>query len=964
MSNVLRNLLFRMTLYSVLAAPLMGQGDTSAVTGVVLGPDGQSVAAAEITMRSKATGRVWRTLSSEAGLFWIPSLPAGNYELNVAKEGFRSWRDADLALLPGQDLYRQIRLDLASLDTAISVTGSVSLLEREAGSGSRGAAYTSAEVNEMPILATNVGRNYRVLAYQTPGVGYSRTGHAPFTVNGNRPIGAVNTMVDSAEYNDVYSGNLLGRGLTEQPVSMEAVEAMQLQTSNFKAEYGRATGAVVNLVTKRGTNEWHGMVYTFFQNDIFNARNPLLADRAPLRVLLPGLNAGGPLKKDRLFLFANVEAGVRNAYRASSTITTLTAAERARAVPAVQPLLKYYPEPNIAGTNLHSAAIPSPTTTPTGLLRLDYSLTPSQQLSGRISFVRNNGMLRERLWGGDAASLNRSGSAVLQWDSTLGAHAYNQARWTYSQFFSGVEPLHPSLGDPAVNGQVGLLIVTGLPLLGQFRHRTKTVIHTYTAGDDFSLLQGSHQYKFGFIARQIRAQTELDRNFNGTLVFPSIQAFLAGQPLTYTRAIGASRLDQTGTELAVYWQDDWRLLPNLGLNLGVRYEYFSVPGERLNRIGRLFDPDRNNLAPRVGFSWLPGNSQRMTVRGGYGVFYAPLQLGFVGQARFAPPLVTALSRFRPQMPDLLSGAAIGTDRYVVDRMIRNPYVQNWNLTVDRAVFNSDTVFSVAYVGNRGVRLPATSRPNGGENLIAEQRPIRDLGVISYLHNAAASTYHSLQVSIRGGTVQSRLQFRLAYTLSKSLDSASDSDFVPVDESNWRLDRGPSDFHQPHLLTALARCRLPRIGPRIVGNGWLLTSALVARSGTPYSILANTNNPTGTLNNRILDVPGALVRRSSGSVRLQLAPGVTPALLQPPAGTVGTLGRNTELAPNYLEWNAALRQDWRLRESAGVQFILETFNLLNRINYDAPVNNVANSAFGRVLTAGDGRQFQFSLRLYF
>jgi len=155
---------------------------------------------------------------------------------------------------------------------------------------------------------------------------------------------------------------------------METVEAFEMQTSNFKAEFGRASGAVVNLVTKQGGNEWHGSGYYLLQNEAFNSRNPLLTTRNPVRVNMPGITLGGPLKKYRLFFFGGYEVNVRNAFRSSSTITTLTAAERARAVPAVRPLLAFYPEPNIPGTNLQSAAVSSPTTTasapPTTLSKL------------------------------------------------------------------------------------------------------------------------------------------------------------------------------------------------------------------------------------------------------------------------------------------------------------------------------------------------------------------------------------------------------------------------------------------------------------------------------------------------------------------------------------------------------------------------------------------------------------------
>jgi hypothetical protein len=698
-------------------------------------------------------------------------------------------------------------------------------------------------------------------------------------------------------------------------------------------------------------------------NEKLNARNPMLWERAPLRLNMPGTTVGGPLVPNRLFLFFGYETIVRNAYRASSTIPTLTAAERSRAAPAVQPLLRYYPEPNIPGTNLHSAAIASPTTTPTSLLRMDYQISPSHQLSARVNFVKNIGGLRERLWGGDADSANQSRSGVLTLDSVFTPRVFNQVRGTYSHFYSNVIPRHPSLGDPAVNGQVGLLIVTGLQILGQFRWRNDSIFRNYTVADDLTWVRGSHIAKVGGIFRITQANNESDRNFGGTLVFPSVQAFLAGQPLTYSRAIGNSRLDLRNREYGLYWQDDWRVHPALTLNLGVRYEYYGVAGDRFGRITNLYNRDSNNLAPRVGFAWDLGGKTTTILRGGYGIFYSPLQMDFVGQARYAPPLVTTFSRFRPTMPDLLAGAAIGSDTYRVDRAIRNPYVQNWNLTFERQLFQRGTVVSAAYVGNRGLKLPRTARPNGGENLAPNLRPEPNVGVVNYLTGGAMSSYHAAQFSFRS-TVGRRLSLRAAYTFSRSIDNASDTALFPIDERNWNLDRGLSDFHQPHLTTLLAIYELPWFERNRWLGGWQLVGLLLSRSGNPFNLFANVNNPTGTLNNRIHHIPGAIEVRKEGSRWFQLAPGVAASQLQPAPGVVGTLGRNVYSGPHFADFTIAAHKNLVVTERWRAQLRGEFFNVLNRANYDNPVDNLGNAAFGRILTAADPRQVQLMIKVTF
>jgi hypothetical protein len=946
-----------------LPALLSAQGNTASLSGIVVDPSDQIVPGALIKITQTATGVERRAESGDGGVFRISGLPVGFYSVTVEKDGFKPYILQALELLAGQEVTRRFRLQLSELRADIAVLDSIAEIERVSANGTRGTAFNPKEVANIPMFAGGTGRNYRVLAFQTPGVGAAMAAHAPFTVSGNRPIAAVNTMVDSAEYNDPVSGNLLGRGLTEQPVSMETVESMEMQTSNFKAEFGRATGAVVNLVTRQGTNAWHGSAYYFFQNEVLNARNPLLTDRAPLRVNMPGLTLGGPLLPNRWFFFGGYELNVRNAYRSSSTITTLTEAERALAAPAVRPFLQYFPLPNIAGTNLNSAAIPSPTTTPTGILRTDYQLTPSHRLMARANWVNAIGLTRDRLPAGDAETNNFSRSAVLSSDSALGLQWFHQARFTYSTFYSRVLPSNPSLGNPAINGQVGLLLITGLPRVGTFIPPTETRFHNYTVADDLTHTAGRHILKLGGIGRLIQYNSTSDRNFNGALVFPSVAAFLAAQPLTYSRAIGNSRIDQRNKELGVYIQDDWRVLRSLTLNLGLRYEYYGVPYEKYGRLTQTYIPDRNNLAPRFGFAWDILGRTKTVMRGGYGVFYAPLQLDFIAQSRFSPPLVTTFSRFRPTFPDLLAGATIGSDRYAVDGLLRNPYTQNWNLTVERELWNRDAVLSLGYVGNRGIRLPRSTRPNGGENLPPNLRPDPASGVVTYLTSGVSSTYHSLQAALRS-RFGPWISLRATYTWSAAIDNASDTSLLPVDERNQRLDRARADFDQPHLLTLYALYDLPWAGKNRWLGGWQVVTLLFGRSGMPFSLLANANNPFGTLNNRINHLPGTIDRTRRGSQWFSLAPGVMPAQVVPTPGTVGTLGRNTERAPNYLDLSLSLQKSFLISERWRALFRAEAFNSLNRPNYELPINNLGNVLFGRILTAQDPRQVQLMLKLVF
>jgi hypothetical protein len=505
--------------------------------------------------------------------------------------------------------------------------------------------------------------------------------------------------------------------------------------------------------------------------------------------------------------------------------------------------------------------------------------------------------------------------------------------------------------------------VTGLPVLGQFRTPGRTTFHNYTISDDLTWSFGRHIVKTGVVARLLQPNTVSERDFNGTLIFTTVDSFLAGRPVSYTRSVGDSRLDLRGQEYGVYVQDDWRVRPDLTLNLGMRWEYYSVPRDKFGRIGELYSPDRNNVAPRFGFAWNVGGGNTTILRGGYGIFFNPLQMDFVGQARFAPPLVYSYSRTSPVFPDLLQGATLRTNLSLLDPSLRQPWVQNWNFSVERELLSPSHVVTVAWVGNRGLHLPRTTRPNGGENLAPNLRPNPAVGIVNYLETSASSVYQSLQVSTRSMMGRS-LSLRTAYTWGAAIDDASDAAMFPIDDRNLRLDRARSDFDQPHLLTANAVWSIPFLRANRWLGGWQLGGLFVYRAGSPFSILSNTNNPTGTLNNRVNHVPGAILRVGEGTQWLALAPGVRALDMQPAPGTVGTLGRNTERAPSFADVSVSLRKEIALAERVRFEIRGEAFNALNRTNLDAPANNVANVLFGHVLSAAPPRQMQFAARLLF
>ena len=945
----------------VLAPSLPAQSVSAEISGIVEDASGAAVAGATIRLEDPEKGWQASAVSSEAGMFRFGGLAPGRYRLSVEKSGFRPVVFERILLLGSQRADLSLRMEVGSLTQEIQVVGASEELRTVVTHGSRGGSLTAVEASTLPLLQGGAGRNFGALMFSIGGVAPRRT-HAPFTVNGMRPVGSLNLMVDSAEFNDFMQGAVIGRGTTEQPVSMEAVESFEAQTSSFKAEHGRATGGVVNLLTRSGTNDWRGHLYYLWQNSALNARNALLTERPPAYTHVPGMTLGGPLRRNRVFFFGALEAPVRNNYSGSTRVLTLTAAQRAQAVPAIRPLADIFPEPNLPGTNLFATQVPNPQTLKSVTGRVDAALSERHRLSLRSNAMKAIGYKFTAIPAAsrDSHSMNRLLTLAL--DSVPAPAVLNQLKVAHSLYDNPIRLENEVFGDPALHGRVGLLRVTGLTPVVQFRTNQLQTLHNYSVSNDASFIRGRHQFKGGFVFRRLHANLTSETNFNGTMVFRNVADFLAGRPLSYSINVGDPRMDLRNEEYGFYFQDDWKAVRNLTLNLGIRHEYFGVPYDKWGKLPNMYRPDRNNWAPRFGFAYDVGGALKTVVRGGYGWFYGPILMNQVRDAYFSPPFIRSLVIASPPLPPSLGSARAGLNRMLIHEGARNPLVQNWNLTVERGL-SSSVVAAAAYVGARATSLHRTRQPNGGPNLAQNLRPDPAQGVISRMESSAGSAYHSLQLTLRG-SLRNGVVFRSAYTFGKSLDDASTYSDTPLDERNLRLDRGRSDFDVRHLWNGHVIYPLPWLKKRRWLGGWQVAALATVRSGQVFTITSNTNNLEGTLNNRGLDIPGSLLRGSSRQQWLTLAPGVTAAQLIPPAGSLGTLPRNSHAGPFTVELNGAVMKNFALTESLRLELRAEAFNIPNRVNYNAPISNLGDPLFGTIQSAGDPRNFQISLRLFF
>lgn len=959
----------------LLPACAHAQNIGAAISGSVMDSQGLAVQNAAIEVLHLESGTKWNLTSAAAGAFGIAGLPVGLYRVAVEAQGFARVVYDSVPLTVGQRRSLRVELTPAPQRDEITVTADA-VSDVGVDDGGAGRTYSRRWMNDLPVMSSGTGRNFGAQVLLTPAVTPAYQAHRPFATAGARSRNN-NYMIDSNDYNEIEGGLLMGRGVSEQLLPLEAIDGMQVLTHNYKAEYGRNNGAVVSVVSKRGTNEWHGSLYHYLRNEKLDARNTFDPVRQPLNANTPGAAIGGPAVRNRLFVFGNYE-GLFRRFTSTSTIQTLRPEQKASAVESVSALAAMYLDPNVPGTNLHRARLGLGADMHNFVARGDWHLADKQRLTMRSIYLTSNTQVAA------GAALSRSHRDIgsqshsLHHNWTPSSTVMNEARVQFSRFqILDVFDDPARLGDPARNGQVGAVFVPGLTFLGHFFFMPqRNLQNSYQWSNDLTVFRGTHTWKAGVaIRRQQLNNGTYNSAFVGQLRFLSIEQFLAGQPVSYSRNVGNPYIGLRRTEAHGYVQDDWRLHPKLTLSLGLRYELNTVPYEVNGLIAEQYryGSDRNNFAPRFSFSWRPWQNGKTVVRGGYGLYYNVLELSFVGLTRFNPPLIESLVSANPRLPDLLAGAqaAIPSGLVVPDGNLRTPYAQHLNFQIERQLLGPTAKLTLGYIGTMGLKLPRAVLPNGGDGLPQAQRPDPSTGLVTRLESAAKSRYDALEAGIQWR--RSELIVQASYTWSKFIDEVSDFPttntgidrrLLALDESNWRLNRGLSDFDVRHIANFAFSYSLPFWRQHRWLGGWQLQGIVSAHSGRPFTLFSGTDNPAGMNSNRILDVPGTLVRSREGRRVVALANNVTRAALTPARGEFGTIGRNTERGDSLFSWNASVFKEFGMSERVKLQLRGEAFNLFNTANYDVPDGVLTSPNFGQAIGAFDPRQLQIGLRLSF
>jgi outer membrane receptor protein involved in Fe transport len=781
------------------------QATSGGIRGVVTDVNGAVVPNAPVVATNLATGVEYKTTTTGEGVYSIPRIPPGKYSIQIEVQGFKKASVQDLEVTVGRDSVVDVQMEPGAVSETVTVTASGELrIEKDTAQIS--SKFSGRSITDLPINVGGGGLDRIALAMPgvTPGIAANvNSNGTQLSVNGNRTR-ANNFSIDGVDNNDLSIG-----GPNYFVRNKDLVEEFQVITNNFSAEYGRNAGAIVNIVSKQGGNDFHGALTWYHQdNKLFNSLTNL-EKRAGQENPSPNLNniftygIGGPIIREKLFFFTAAEIR-RNPGLADLRTTALAPTPAGiQALKAAFPnngAIQYYADNSafalgspeirtdvaqstvtIGGVVVPMAAVRRVQSVPDNRKefnqRVDYNMTDKHRIWGRWFYQNSPGknfLLGVAGFSGDQPS--KSVQLGGGWTWNVSTRAVNEFRFNYSKldvlFGGGCEPATPGcIPDPllidqaltniaplftAANG-AGILGVGPATNLPQGR-----TVEAYQFTDNYNLTVGRHQLKIGADIRRLRNQAPFLPFVNGQFQFANTTQFANNAAGAVNVALGPAALKYTEWDQFYYVQDDWRIRPNLTVNIGLRYENTGQPINLLNDItvARESDPneafwrqdvplerkvvpriptDGNNWAPRVGFVWSPqfkdgflhklfGDNDATVIRGGYGFSYDAAFYNLLLNISTSSPLVFATTTQIPvpnAVPtgDVVRGAAVDAgairfntfdpsffNRTLVTDGFRSPYIQQWSLGIQRQM-SSNYVLEVRYVGNHQVGLFQTINPN-------------------------------------------------------------------------------------------------------------------------------------------------------------------------------------------------------------------------------------------------------------
>jgi len=1030
-------MVFRVILAVVLLTPAshaVAQITSATIAGTVKDETGGVLPGVDVVIRNLDTGLSRSVVTDANGYFTVPGLAPGRYEARASLQGFTTAVQTGIVLEVAQQAGLNVVLKLGTTAETITVAGATPLVDVR--SSALSAVVDGKTIEELPLN----GRNYITLATLQPGIVQftEKLSTSPaqrgVSLNINGMGGRSNSfLIDGANMRG-YAG-MATVTAADSTLGVDTIQEFRVVTNAFSADYGRAMGGVVNIATKAGTNTLHGSGFEFFRNSRMDARNFFdVGEPPPFMRHQYGGAVGGPVVPNKIFFFGGVE---RLQEDLGTTVITAvpTAAVRASTVnPVVRPYLDLYPLPN--GRDLGP-----------GIGQYTYEFTRVTRenfLQGRIDvelsnkdllFVRHTYDGSRQVSPVASGAIQTTGLPQFFTNSTSGNHFFTaEAKRTVTQNLLNTARVSASVltyeqqpGNTLTQPLsflpeapfMGLILIGGVSQLGNYAAEPSTQnIDYWTWSDDLAYTKGKHLFKTGALVEHAYAQKLTTVNSRGVYTFANLAQFLGGIPSRFQGNAPGSNFERKrpNTLFGFYIQDDYRVTSNLTLNLGARYEFFTIPKDEdgldaylpdiltspaTSLGGPFVNPSLGNIAPRVGFAWDVSGDGRTAVRGGSGLYYdtdGPYNSS-LGIALQAPPFVRPVNITgagipfpTPVFPSGATGGALSMR--TIDYHIKQPKGWTYNVNVQRELVGSWSAM-MGYAGSRGYNLVNSIEGNpvvpvvraDGTLFFPAGAPRRNpaWSSIDYRMSDGRSTYNALQASLmkrfsRGYQVQ------LSYTLSKAMDNADGqlgtdtvtASVYPQNPYDLNAEWAVASFDARHVFSANATWQLPAFRNHPVLGGWQLNGIVSLHTGYPFSPSIQTPNWSRTGNTS-----------TNAEDRPSVKPGTDPrgiitgdpnhwfdvsAFVLQPQGTIGNTPRNFLRGPGFANADVSLVKNQALAGNARLQFRLEVFNVFNRANFAAPTrpvfagatqNEAPLATAGQILrTANSSRQVQLGVKLMF
>ena len=982
------------------------QSTNAYLTGRITDPSKAFVADATLSAIGTATNVRYETTSNASGEYSLANLPPGLYQIEVEKPGFKKLTKPDVNLHVQDAITINFEMNVGEVTENIIVEAGVIPVETESAAVST--LIDNRFVENMPLN----GRSFSALIDLTPGVvlvpnNFFEEGQ--FSVNGQRPD-ANYFMVDGVSANLGSPVSSFGQGGTGQLpatsafggmsnlVSLDALQEFRIQTSTFAPEFGRTPGAQVAVVTKSGTNAFHGTAFEYLRNNVLDANNWFANQsglpRPELRQNDFGGVLGGPIIKDKLFFFGSYEGvRVRQPQVANTYVPDL--ASRQNAPAAVQPLLNAFPKPNGAelgdGTAQFTAGYSDPSSLNSYSARIDYLLSRRVTLFGRYSdapssIVQRGGGRFRTAYSNLNHTKARIRTATLGAGGTIMPHVVNEFRFNYSlsggqsfltldNFAGAVPPPDSVLLPPPQSssnsflGFFGDFNPFGLSFdTGKIGDNTE---HQINVTDNISWVAGAHQMKFGVDYRRLRPE-EGSLTYQLEYEFGSLAKILADSAPLAAVSSRTANVQMVISNWSLFAQDTWTVARKLTVTYGLRWDYNTAPSSpngtppftvdqvdnlataTLTHAGTpLWHPQKDDFAPRIGLAWQA--FPNIVLRAGTGIFY---DLGYsdITNAMISFPYAQEKLIFGTAFPLSPSAAApppftTSPPAAVMSVITPNhalPRTYEWNAAIEHSIGRADVV-TLTYLGAGGRKLMR-------KDVFIAPSPIFT-GEFDLLSNGGTSSYNALQAQYRH-RLSHGLQALVSYTWAHSIDDvSSDANFqnVPLAASPASAERGPSDNDIRNTLSGALSYDIP--GPR---NGilkrmfasWSTDSIIYVRSSPPVNVVTG-QNPFGSASGALAGA--ASVQRPNV---VNGMPFYLPALGGPcgrdinaaaftiPVSGQGNLGRNALRGCDAVQLDTTLRRQFHLTERLALQARADFFNVFNHPNFGSPINFLSSPQFGQ------------------